>query len=136
MNNIADEFAKWMDNMGFGVLGSSLFIGGAPDVAQDDCWWIVTSGGNNIGKNVTGEKQKNYLISVYYRNTNQSEIYNRLEEMEFIVNRPECIQLGNYEVLEAETTLFPADQDLDIEERSVGLIQITLTIYQEKDSTY
>lgn len=128
--NIVESFKEWMEDNGFGAFGTDLYTGGVPLEAPDDAYWITASGGSNIGKNVTGEKQKNYILNIYYRSSNQENIYDKLQAIEEALNTKECIELEAYTVIEVETTAFPVDQDIDNEDRSVGLIQATITAYQ------
>jgi len=127
--NITKAFADYMTLQGYGTFGSTLFIGGVPLDAPDTCWWIVSSGGNTLAKNGTGEKQKNYLISVFYRSTDQEEVYNKLEQFETLFNNNNCLEINGYDIIETEATSYPTDQDIDNEDRTVGLVQITLTVY-------
>ena len=127
--NITQAFAEYMDTQGYGTLGTDLFIGGAPLNSPDECWWVVSNGGSTKSKNQTGEKQKNYSMNVYFRSMNQDDVYNRLEEFETDVNRDDCIEIDGYDIIEAEATIYPTDQDLDGEDRTIGIVQITLTVY-------
>lgn len=130
MNNVARSFCQWLEDNGYGQFGNTLFLGGAPLDSPDEAYWVVSGGGSNIGKNASGEKQKNYLISIFYRNTDAEDVYNNLQALEELLNSKDCIELDNYTVIEVEATLFPTDQDLDNEERTTGLLQATITVYQ------
>lgn len=129
MSNITKSFADFLDTEGYGIVGTDIYIGGIPLNAPDPCWWIVSSGGNNKSKNQTGEKQKNYIISVFYRSLNAQDVYDTLEQLETFINQDNCIDIPGYDIIETEATAFPADQDIDNEDRTVGLVQITLTVY-------
>lgn len=129
--NITRSFVKWLEDSGYGTFGQNIFIGGVPLEAPDMAIWVLSAGGGVIGKNSTGEKQKNYVFNVYMRSLDQEEVYNTLQEIETLANGKECINLDGYITLEVETLLFNTDQDLDDEDRSVGLLQITATVYQE-----
>lgn len=128
--NITRSFVKWLEESGYGTFGTTIFIGGVPQDAPDSCIWVLSSGGNVISKHTTGDKQKNYLFSVYMRDIDQQNLYDTLQNIEELANSPECIDLEDYITLEVETTLFPTDQDLDNEDRTVGLLQITVTVYK------
>lgn len=128
--NINKSFATYMEDQGYGTFGDDLYIGGVPLEAPDVCWWIISGGGASEPKNTTGERQKRYIVSVFYRDIDTEEVYEKLQALEEEINSVECIDLDGYETVEAEATIFPADQDLDSEERTVGLLQVTLTIYQ------
>jgi len=127
--NISESVVDYLADNGYGVFGTDIFIGGVPLDAPNKCMWVVAGGGSNIGKNGTGEKQKNYLVSIFYRNTDAKDVLDTLESLESLVNSATCIDLDGYNVIEVEGTQFPIDQDLDNEDRSVGLIQVTITVY-------
>lgn len=128
--NITRAFVKWLEDEGYGTFGQNIFIGGVPLEAPDSCLWVLSAGGNVISKNSSGEKQKNYVFSVYIRDLDQQNLYNLLQQIEEEANKKDCIELDGYEVLEVETIVFPTDQDLDNEDRSIGLLQIAVTVYQ------
>lgn len=128
--NIVRSFANFLENRGYGTFGDDIFIGGAP-LEADMCWWIVSGGGSSSIKNQTGERVKNYLISVFYRNIDAEDVYESLQELEEDLNSKECLELEDYETVEVEAISFPADQDLDSEDRTVGLLQVNLRVYQD-----
>lgn len=127
--NIARAFAKFMEDNGFGVFGEDLFIGGVPQTAPNKAWWISFGGGFNLTKNKTGEKEKNYIVNIYYRNLDGEDVYNQLQELEELLNSSDCLEIEEYIITEIEASLFPTDQDLDNEDRTVGTIQATITVY-------
>lgn len=126
-------FIQFLETQGYGTFGTDIFIGSAPVDTEvpDNIWWVVANGGNNLSKNVTKEKQKNYILSVYYRGLNQQEVDETIQQLEVLMNDNNCIDIEGYDILETETTVFQSDQDLDNENRTVGLIQITLTVYKK-----
>lgn len=126
---IARSFIEYLELQGFGSFGVDLFIGGAPLDADDRIIWVLSSGGNNSSKNVSGEKQKAYLLSIYCRDTDPEYVDQTLQNIEELLNTKDCIELTGYMVLESETTLFQSDQDIDSEDRTIGLLQVTFTVY-------
>ncbi|MFA9228860.1 MAG: minor capsid protein [Agathobacter rectalis] len=122
--NIKKAFQQFMIDNGY----TDVFIGGAPD-SPAACWWILGGGGNSISKNTTGQKQKNYLLNIYYRDLNAENVDEKLQALEELMNKNECVDIGDYDIIETEATVFPTDQDIDNQERTIGLIQITLTVY-------
>ncbi len=128
--NIAKAFTTYMVDNGFGVFGEDLFIGGAPLEGPASCWWVVSSGGAPELKNSTGETLKAYVLGVYYRDTDTEEVYEKLQELEELVNSIACVQLEDYDTVSMEALGFPADQDLDAEDRTVGLLQVTIEVHQ------
>ncbi len=122
--NIKKAFQQYMEAHDF----KPTYIGGAPNEPAA-CWWIIGGGGNNISKNSTGEKQKNYILSVYYRDIIAETVDEQIQTLEELMNSKQCIDIDGYDIIETEATVFPTDQDIDNQERTIGLIQITLTVY-------
>lgn len=127
--NITKAFADFMASQGYGVLGTDIFVGGVPQSAPDKAWWLTAGGGSATIKSVTGEKMKNYLVNAYYRNTDEEDVLNTLQAFEEFINAGNCNALADYNNIELEATSFPIDQDLDSEDRSIGTLQITITVY-------
>lgn len=127
--NIVKSFAEYMADKGFGTQGTDLFIGAAPQQSPDECWWIVAAGGSPILKGIGGNKMKNYLFNVFFRDRDQENVLNRLQAFEEEMNSGNCDQLNGYDSIEIEATGFPVDQDLEQEDRTVGLVQVTVTTY-------
>jgi hypothetical protein len=121
-------FIEWMEDQGLGVFGTNIFTQ-VPD-SPAKCWWVLASGGSSIQKNTTGEKLKNYVVSCFYRSDDGEDADNVLHSFEELVNDANCEQLSGFDTVEMEATSFPADQDLDSEDRVVGLVQITITTHR------
>lgn len=131
--NIANDFVTLMISLGYGtVFGTDIFIGGAPQNAPDPCWWVVTSGGSPLKKNITAELQKSYVLDVYYRDIDAEGVYDIIQAFEIEMNKPTCRTLANFDTIEIEAISFPTDQDIDDEERTVGLTQITIRTYYKE----
>jgi hypothetical protein len=126
--NITREFAGFMENEGFGTVGQDIFLSTAPK-SPDKCFWLLSGGGSPEINNETGEKVKNYLISVFMRDIDTENVYDTLQDLEEAINRGDCKELDGYEVVEITATLFPTDQDLDNEDRTVGLLQVSCKTY-------
>lgn len=128
--NITKDFTTYMSSLGFGTFGVDLFIGGVPLNAPSTCWWVISAGGASEPRNATGERQNRYVISVFYRNIDTEAVYNQLQSLSDGINSSQCIEFDNYTVVDAEATVFPTDQDLDNEDRTIGIVQITIAVYQ------
>jgi hypothetical protein len=129
--NIAEAFANYMQDRAIGVFGTDIFIGAVPQDAPANAWWLVSAGGSPEQTNDTGEMLKNYIVSVYYRSLDASGVYNQMQELEELVNADDCTQLDGFDTIAMTATAFPADQDIDSEERTIGLVQITIRVYSE-----
>lgn len=128
--NIAEAFVEYMEDLSMGVLGTTIYINSVPKEALDAVWWVVKSGGSPVRKNSTGERVKDYNLSVYYRNTDAEQVYELMQDFEEEINSKSCIQLDGYDTIEMEASIFTADQDLDNEDRVVGLMNVRISVYQ------
>lgn len=130
--NIANSFIQYLVSAGYGTFGTDLFVGGAPQEAPDEIMWVVAGGGQPIQRADSGEVIKQYILNVFFRSTDQEVVYDTLQELEVELNAGNCTQLANFDTIDMEATQFPADQDLDNEDRSVGLLQVTITTYYKE----
>lgn len=131
--NIVQSFVEYMEDLGLGTFSTDIFIGGAPLDAEDPIWWVLSAGGSSVSKNNTGERFKKYNLEVYYRDASAEDVYNLLQTLEEDINGKHCTQLTGYETVEMEAVLFPTDKDIDNEERTVGMLQVSITVYQSED---
>lgn len=127
---IKRSLIKWMQDNGFGVYNTNLFIGGVPLQAPVASWWVLGGGGAPTIKNQTGEKVKAYIFNVLYRNIDAEDVDQQLQAIEEKANSNACFDLEDYETVEMEATGFQTDGDLDGEDRSVGSVEIVVTVYQ------
>lgn len=130
--NIDQSFAGYLESTLGISLGQDLWIGKAPssNKVQDNIWWIISSGGDRVTDNVSGEAMKVYSVEVYCRSRNYKSIYDQLQDLEVALNCDGCVQLDGYETVDIKATTFPIDDDLDGEDRKVGLLQASLMVYQ------
>lgn len=130
--NVTAQFVRLMDTeFSLGTPGQDIFIGGVPKRAPDRCWWVTSGGGSVEQKLRTGETFKNYVADVYYRSDSDRDVYEKLQAFEEQINSAGCLQLDGYNTIDLEAILFPTDQDLDSEDRTVGLLQVRIRTYKE-----
>lgn len=127
------SFATYLASVTGSVLGQDLFIGNAPssNKVPDSIWWIMDNGGSPIKKNSTGESMKRYQVQVFYRNRDYQIVKDKMFALEETLNCDGCTQLAGFDTLDIEALTFPIDNDLDVEDRKVGLLQANLTTYKE-----
>ncbi len=130
---ITKAIGNYLEDLGVATLGQDLIIGRAPTSREtaDDLWWIIGNGGGIIGKNATGEQRKSYTALVYRRGRNYREVDEQLQQLEEDLNCDRCTQLDGFDTIDIECTILSSDDDLDAEERKVGLLQVTITTYKE-----
>lgn len=127
--NIARSFVEYMEDSALGTFNDDIYIGSAPLDALDPIWWVVTTGGSVLSENQSGEKQKIYTLNVFFRDIDEENVYETMQNFEVLVNSEGCTQLNGFDTIGMQATLFPADQDLDAEDRTVGLVQVTVRTY-------
>jgi hypothetical protein len=132
MATISKSFKNWMVEQGYGTFGTDLFINQVSAEAPDKATWLLTAGGNPIRKLSSGEQVRQYFITVYMRNTDPEWVDDTLADLTEKVSNSNCLELEGFEVYETpEVTGFPADQDVDSVDRSVGLLQVNVKTYKK-----
>lgn len=129
---VSESFIAWLESQNVATFKVDLYLSQVPDDAPDDCYWVITSGGSPIQKLRTGEKVKQYFVSVYYRSTKAKHIEKNMFKLEELLNKPNCLQLEGFETIEVEADQFPSDIDFDSEDRRVGLLQANIKIYKKE----
>ena len=131
--NVARAFASYLQDTGVATLGQDLFISRAPLSTEvpSRIFWLKASGGTEVAKSVNGRAQRQHLIEVYHRDTDTAAVYDVMQELSDDLTCAGCLTLEGYEVLEVSTSGPFTDQDLDDEERTVGLLQVRITIRKE-----
>lgn len=114
----------------FGNAGQNLFIGNVPLKAPKSCWWVVVTGGASTLKAHTGERLKQYTLNVFYRNTSSEDVDEKMQAFEEFINSKPCKSLAHYEVIEIDATLFQSDRDIDDEDRTVGVVEVSIIVHQ------
>lgn len=135
MNNpqtISELFVKWLEDNSVATFGEDLYLGQVPSTAPDECYWVITNGGGIIQKLQTGEKVKQYFISVYYRSTKYVNVERKLFSLEGMINCEDCVNFEGFEIIEIEANQFPSDEDIENEERRIGLLQANIKIYKKE----
>ena len=132
--NLAETFVHYLEDIGYGTFDEDLFLHRVPATAQvDAAWWVKPSGGSPVGKNTTGEINKSFQLDIFRRHRSASTLYDDLYQLEAELSGG-CVELPGFQVVELNTTTYPDDQDLDQEDRRVGLLQVNLTIYKENSN--
>lgn len=133
--NLLEAFVEYLENLGIATRGQDLWISEVPSSQQlnnvDNQWWVIASGGQPLTKTSTGEMMKIYQFQVFNRNRNIKQIQNAMFSLEESLNCDGCTQLTGYDTIDIEASTFPIDQDIDNEDRKVGLLQVNITTYKE-----
>lgn len=134
---ITDSFIKFLQEQGFGVLGQNIFIYRVPNSLKTptDLFWIIPSGGYIVQKNRTGESTRAYQFLVYYRSVSSRKVDTVLSTMADVLSCSNCVELEGFNLIDMSVTQFPTEQDLDAENRMVGMIQVQLQVHKSCDNS-
>lgn len=129
---ISRAFVDFLEEKGFGVFGQNIYLYRVPNSfqAETEVLWVIPSGGNIVGRNKTGELIKAYQFLVYYRSVSAEKVDVALSAIEEQLNCSGCVELNGFELVQVNTTQFPVDQDIDSENRMVGMLRVQLEIYK------
>ena len=129
---ISRAFVKFLEDKGCGIFGQNIFLYRVPNSlkTQTELYWVIPSGGMKISTNKTGEAIKAYNFLIYFRSNEAKTVDETLSALEEMLNCSSCVELDGFELVSINTTQFPADQDLDSENRMVGMIQVQLSVYK------
>lgn len=129
---ISQAFVDLLIEKGYGIFGQNIFLYRVPNSlkTQTDLFWIVPSGGSKIATNKTGEAIKAYQFLIYYRSNSAKDVDLKLSQLEEELNCSGCVELKGFELVRLNVTQFPTDQDLDSENRMVGMLSVQLEVYK------
>lgn len=127
--NVARSFVTFLENEGYGIFGTNIFVNIIPKEAPDNCICVIAEGGAPETRNQTGETLKNYILNIRYRALSDQTVYENIQGLEELINSDACTQLSGYDTIDMQATQFPVSEDIDDENRSIGLLQVTLRIY-------
>lgn len=130
--NIVESLATLVATLTGTTLGQDMFVGHAPssNKVTDPIWWVVGRGGAVVSTNPTAERTKERIIEVYCRDRDYRAIYNAMQDLEEQLNCVNCVTLEGYEVLDVTATPLFVDEDLDLEDRKLGSLQVNIIVYQ------
>lgn len=132
--NIVRSFANYLATQQSLTYGHDLFLSrarasGSPDsddgVVPESIWWLKTGGSQ-------GRRGKLFVnpIEIYYRDRNAEVLYDKLAQLGEDLSCTGCVSLEGFTVTEVEVAGLFADQDLDSEDRTVGLLQINVITFK------
>lgn len=131
--NIIHAFKDWLVDQSVTTSGQiKIHRASSGTKSPDELWWLVAEGGSDLGHTADGNPTQTTVIGCYYRNRSAYAVYNALELLRDTVTTAGCLVLDGYKVVAIPTTEGPfTDQDIDDEDRTVGLLQVTLTTFKE-----
>ena len=128
---ISRAFVQFLEDKGCGIFGQNIFLYRVPNSlkTQTELYWVIPSGGMKYSTNKTGEIVKAYNFLIYFRSNEAQKVDETLSALEELLNCSSCVNLEGFELVDISATQFPADQDIDSENRMVGMIQVQLSVY-------
>ncbi len=132
IETVSEAFVEYLEGQNYGTFGTDLFISQVPSNAPDSTLWVITSGGSPIQRLATGEMLKQYFISVFYRSNSAQDVEKKMFALEELLNCTQCVELTGFEVQDITAQNFGSDEDIDNEERRVGMLQANIKIYKKE----
>lgn len=129
---LSEAFVKFLEENDIATFGQDLFMNKVPSSKKTlkSVYWILTSGGNPIGKSVTGETKQLFAITINYRDRKSRDVERKLFQLSEFLQTPGCVQLDGFETIDISVAQFPAQDDQDAEGRSMGILRVNIQIYK------
>ena len=129
---LSQSFVKFLEGKGYGVFGQNIYLYRVPNSkkTETEILWLIPTGGYPSRTNRTGEMIKAYQILIYYRSNSAKKVDEVMNDLEETLNCSQCVNLEGFELVSIRATQLPADQDLDTENRMVGVITVQLEVYK------
>lgn len=132
---LSQSFVKFLENKGYGIFGQNIYLYRVPNSkkTETEVLWLIPTGGFPASVNKTGELVKAYQMLIYFRSNSAKKIDEVLNDLEQTLNCAQCVNLVGFELVSIRATQLPADQDLDSENRMVGVINCQIQVYKSCD---
>ena len=130
---LSEAFIKFLEEKDIATFGQDLFLNEVPssnDTQTESVYWILTSGGNPISKLRTGELVRMHAITINFRAIKNEDVEKKRHRLAELLQQPDCIQLDGFETIDVSVSQFPAQEDLDIENRKRGMLRLTIQTYK------
>lgn len=130
--NVVRSFADYLVGIDVATLGQDLFISRAPSSNKvgDRIFWLKSGGGTTLSRAVNGSVMQQYIIEIYHRDVNTEGVHETLQGLGDDLSVPGFVTLEDYDLVKLAIDGPWIDQDLDKEERDVGLLRATLTVHK------
>ena len=129
---ISRAFVKFLEDKGYGIFGQNIYLYRVPNSkkTETEILWLIPTGGFPSQVTKTGEMMKTYQCLINFRSNSARKVDEVLNDLEQTLNCSNCVSLEGFELVEIRATQLPADQDLDSENRMVGMINCQITVYK------
>lgn len=112
------------------TFGSDMFYMRVPD-EEGPVFWLIQTNGFIQKELKTKQKVKEYQFLLYYRDRKAANVDKKIFEIETILNRLTCTKLENYYLYSLKTSNLGTDEDVDVEGRYRGVLEIAIQIYDD-----
>lgn len=129
---LSQSFVKFLEDKGYGIFGQNIYLYRVPNSkkTETEILWLIPTGGFPSQVNKTGEMMKTYQFLINFRSNSAKKVDEVMNDLEQTLNCSNCVSLEGFELVEIRATQLPADQDLDSENRMVGMINCQITVYK------
>jgi len=128
---VGEAFVKWLEDNNIGTFNDDLYLGQLPLDSPDDAWLVVVAGGSPDLVTADGGMLKLYTFNIYRRSLAGKEIERSLFSLEEKLNCSTCVNLEGFETIYSRATQFAQDDDLENENRRIGLLQAQVRLYKQ-----
>jgi hypothetical protein len=125
---VSESLVKWMEDNGYGVFGTDIFLNQVPNNAPDNTFWVVSAGGSVTKSMITQESIQQFSTQIFYRNTAGAEVEHMLFNLNQQINNTNCLTIDNFYIYQIEATM-PQNNDRDAENRRLASLVIATKIY-------
>jgi hypothetical protein len=130
---VAQAFAGYLESIDVATLGTNLFISRWPSSNQiaDPSFLIKDAPGQLVKRTIQGQPINQYLIELYMRSYGGGTVDQTMSTLRGQITGY-GVTLTGFTLAENPEVNGPwSDQDLDDEERTVGVLQVKLKILEE-----
>ena len=129
---IAESFIQFLEDQGIATFGQDLYLRKVPNSynTTKDVYWVIPSGGQPLSKLKTGEILKQYSFLIYFRSMKVKIVEEKTFELEELLNCSGCVSLEGFDVVSIDVNRYASDEDIDLEDREVGLVQVNINTYK------
>lgn len=128
---VGEAFVKFLEDEGIGTFNTDLYLGQLPLDAPDEAWLVIVAGGSADMVTADGGMMKVYIFNIYRRSLAGKEIERSLFSLEEKLNCSTCVNLEGFETIYSRATQFAQDEDLENENRRIGLLQAQVRLYKQ-----
>lgn len=131
VKTVGEAFVKFLEQNDTGTFNDNLFLGMLPLDAPDEAWLVVVSGGSPDVVTADGGMIKLYTFNIYRRSLAGKEIERQLFSLEEKLNCSSCVNLDGFETIYSRATQFAQDDDLENENRRIGMLQAQVRLFKQ-----